>query len=299
MSQKTFPIVGGRVMRGTRLTSCGVPDWGDAAQIVSEGAVSVAVKANYDDGTEKQVTNFGGKKCVNLPASPELLNLEVDITFCDVDPDYYTLSTGMPKIIDPSTGDVVGFRVNRGVRPMDVAWALEVWTSAQGSVACDPGGDVPYGYLIWPFLSGAKVSDYTLEDNAVTFTVSSAITRDGSGWGIGPYLVVPDETAAAEMLWEAIEALDHQIILRTTIAPPLPTSGLIPLDDPDEPDATGATAGIPGAFTPAGGVRPGTLAGMAGITATPGTAWSTGQHVIVGDGSKAHWTGTAWAAGPA
>jgi hypothetical protein len=65
------------------------------------------------------------------------------------------------------------------------------------------------------------------------------------------------------------------------------------------PKATGATAGSPGTFTPAGAVAPANLAAMAGIVATPATAWTVGQHVILGDASHAHWTGTAWAAGNA
>lgn len=299
MSSKTFPLVGGHTVRGTVLDNCGVPAWGDKTQIVSDGIVSVAAKANYDDGTEKTLSNFRGKKCVNRPAEPELLNLELDITFCEVDPDFYTLVTGFPKIVDPATGDTIGFRVNRGVRPGDVRFALELWSDAQGSAGCDVPGEVPYGYLLWPFVSGAKVGDYTIEDSVVTFSATGMITRDGTGWGQGPYLVVPDDTSAAVEFYESLDALDHQIVVRTTIAPPLPTDGLIPLDDPDGASATGATAGIPGAFTPAGAVRPDNLAGMAGITATPLTAWTTGQFVYLGDGSKAHWTGAAWAAGVA
>jgi hypothetical protein len=63
--------------------------------------------------------------------------------------------------------------------------------------------------------------------------------------------------------------------------------------------ATGATAGTPGSFTPAGGGIPANLAGLTGITATPATAWTTGQHVILDDGTHAHWNSTAWVAGNA
>src|SRR5215471_8172690 len=62
--------------------------------------------------------------------------------------------------------------------------------------------------------------------------------------------------------------------------------------------ATGATAGTPGTFTPAGAQAPANLAAMTGLTASPATAWTTGQYVVLGDATSAHWTGTAWAAGP-
>ncbi|WP_327431416.1 phage tail tube protein [Streptomyces sp. NBC_01236] len=63
--------------------------------------------------------------------------------------------------------------------------------------------------------------------------------------------------------------------------------------------ATGATAGSPGSFTPEGATAPTTLAGMSSVIATPTTAWTTGQHVLLGDSSKAYWNGTAWVAGQA
>lgn len=64
------------------------------------------------------------------------------------------------------------------------------------------------------------------------------------------------------------------------------------------PPATGATAGIPGTYTPSGAALPANLAAMVGtVTASPTTAWTTGQYVNLADGSKAHWSGTAWTAG--
>lgn len=61
--------------------------------------------------------------------------------------------------------------------------------------------------------------------------------------------------------------------------------------------ATGATAGLPGTFTPAGATPPANLAAMTGIVANPATAWTTGQHVEMGNGQDANWNGTAWVAG--
>lgn len=65
------------------------------------------------------------------------------------------------------------------------------------------------------------------------------------------------------------------------------------------PAAEGATAGIPGAYTPSGAQPPYALADLTGIEADPATAWTTGQYVLLGDGSQASWNGTAWEAGAA
>lgn len=62
--------------------------------------------------------------------------------------------------------------------------------------------------------------------------------------------------------------------------------------------ATGATAGTPGSWTPAGAKVPATLAECPALTGQP--AWTTGQYAYLKDGtSQVHWNGTAWATGVA
>jgi len=63
--------------------------------------------------------------------------------------------------------------------------------------------------------------------------------------------------------------------------------------------ATGATAGTPGFYSPSGAQAPANLAALTGVTATPATAWATGQFVITADMLANHWGGAAWAAGKA
>lgn len=67
--------------------------------------------------------------------------------------------------------------------------------------------------------------------------------------------------------------------------------------------STGATAGIPGTWSPAGSQPPvGGAAAMTGITATPGTAWTTLQYVQTrtpGAAGEVTWSGTAWVGGRA
>lgn len=63
--------------------------------------------------------------------------------------------------------------------------------------------------------------------------------------------------------------------------------------------ATGATAGTPGTFTPEGAVPAANLAGLATVIASPLTAWTTGQRVVLGDNTAAYWDGDSWNAGSA
>lgn len=71
-----------------------------------------------------------------------------------------------------------------------------------------------------------------------------------------------------------------------------------PAGDPIEVVATTATAGVPGYFGPTGATPPADLAALqaSAITASPSTAWNAAEYVILGDASRATWSGTAWAA---
>lgn len=73
-------------------------------------------------------------------------------------------------------------------------------------------------------------------------------------------------------------------------------------DFPGMVAATGATAGIPGTWTPGGSTPPANAAGATsdGVTASPATAWTAGQYVqgsTAGTPGQMHWSGSAWVAG--
>lgn len=66
--------------------------------------------------------------------------------------------------------------------------------------------------------------------------------------------------------------------------------------------ATGATAGTPGTWTPAGSTAAATAtdATTRGVVASPATVWTTGQYVqgtTAGAPGEMYWSGTAWTAG--
>lgn len=73
------------------------------------------------------------------------------------------------------------------------------------------------------------------------------------------------------------------------------------LSDYEATPATGATAGTPGSWTPAGSTPPANLTALqaSAIVANPATPWTTGQYVALGDQSHAHWDGAAWTTGAA
>jgi len=98
-----------------------------------------------------------------------------------------------------------------------------------------------------------------------------------TAWATGQYVVLAD---SSEAYWDS-NSWEYGRKPGTTIT------------------ATSAVAGDPGHYLPSGAANPANLAGLSSVTASPTTAWTAGQFVNVGDGTKAHYTGSAWAAGEA
>lgn len=402
-ASKCFPLVRGRVMRATRLDACGRIADRACTSITTEGFVSVALTANIDEGEDISVPNAAGRTCVKDEADPVHNGYGVAITFCDVDPQLYAMMTNQSVVYD-LTGTAVGFRVNTGVKTGDANFALEVWSNVPGVACDDPNAAGSFGYTLLPYIKGGVLGDFTIENAAVSFTLTNAATKDGTAWGTGPYNVVPSvggtnevqtitttgvptggtftltaegETtspiaynATAAVVQSALLALtafstgdvtvtggpgpgtayvvtfgarygrrnvntisatasytggttpaiavttttpgvsptagplltslaskDHLHVQYTTVAPPEPDCDCLA----SGPAATGATAGVPATFTPVDSYPPETFANLTTqpITASPATAWTTGQYAVLGDGTKIYWNGTAWVKGTA
>lgn len=291
---KCFSLIRGNAMRVTALDGCGRLVSAGCSSVVSDGFVSVAYTAQTDTGDAINVKKANGKTCVNDTPAPTITGFGVEIAFCEVDPLLYTLLTGNPAIYD-TDGVAVGFAVDGDVDVSLTGFALEVWSSVPG-VACGASGG-SYGYTLSPFLQGGVIGDFTIENGAVTFTVTGAQTKTGNAWGQGPYDVVPDETGTAGPLLEPIPTSRFLHVQWTSIAPPEPGCSC----EANGVPATGATAGSPGTLTPADSYPPESFAALTAdpLTASPTTAWTTGQYIVLGDGTHSYWDGTAWVAGEA
>jgi hypothetical protein len=125
-------------------------------------------------------------------------------------------------------------------------FALELWAGSPGADVCsDPNAQGSFGYLLFPFIKGGIVGDFTIENGAATFTVSGSTTRDGNGWGVGPYDVLLDGATAAP-LPTPLDGSDHMLMVVTTVAPPEAECGTRPLLDPALPALTSVTGVVTG-----------------------------------------------------
>src|SRR5262245_18705348 len=283
----SFPLVRGRRMRVTRVGRCCDPLVGDDNQVVTDGFVSVALTANITTPEEITVTNANGQTCVRDPGCPEFNGYGVEITFCDVDPCLFSLVTGQPVVLD-AAGEAIGFRMNSDIDICGQGFALEVWMGVPG-VACgevEEGSD-PSGYLLLPCLQAGVIGDFTIENAAVNFTITGASTKDGNGWGTGPY--------ADTQLVDPLDANDHLYVAFTTTAPPDPTDGCAPVTPITTTPAvtsftptTGAIAG--GDVITITGVN---LTGSTGVTfgGTAGTAFTVNSPTSITVTTPAHTAG--------
>lgn len=117
-----------------------------------------------------------------------------------------------------------------------------------------------------------------------------------------PYFSTDGRTFGATAVDEEVSITDDRVAYEQSIAGTIRTpsvDGRGVVEDYEAVEATGATAGEPGSFTPEGSVTPADLAGLDGVTADPATAWTEGQYVELIDDSHAHWDGSAWVAGDA
>lgn len=292
MATKKLRSVKGRRVRFTALDECGAPDTGNACgSIVTSGFISVTWSDEVETGEEFTQKNAWGDFCIAEKDADRVKWTNVTISLCEIDPEILVMLGGAVPNMN-AQGDVVGAFFTRDPNPL--AWAIEVWTKKAGTDACAPGGGAPeWGYFAgFNVRNGMLDGDLTIENAPLALNLKGEMYGASEAWGVGPYGDNPLEN----VLGAPAGALRYVGI--TTVQPPDDTDGCIAILP-----ATGATAGIPGTWTPANAAPPHNLADLTDgdpvITASPATAWTAGQYVNLGDNSKAHWSGTAWVVGPA
>lgn len=298
MDQKCFSIVRGNVIRATRLDACGRIDDGPCASVVTDGFISIAYTSRVTESEAIVLTKANGKTCVNDAPPPKWEGWGVTGTFCEVNPLLFEMLTGQ-EVLYNAEGLPIGFNAEEGVNLAGRGVALELWSDVP-SDACDPddvNAQGAYGYSLLPFLQGGVLGDRTIENAGITFTIQGMNTRKGAAWAEGPYDVIIGEDGNPGPLLRPVTAKTHEMFFFTSVAPPEPGCSC----EASGPAATGATAGTPGTWTPVDSYAQANLAALqaSAVVASPATAWTTGQYVVLDDASEAHWDGDSWEEGRA
>jgi hypothetical protein len=247
----SFPLVRGRTMRVVKLNGCGQPITGpNSAMAVTSGFVSVALTANINEPEAIEVKNADGQTCVRDAGTAEFTGYNVDITFCNVMPCVFSMLTGQDVVTGYKNGTddtdpepVIGFTMDSARKASDSGFSLELWARSPSASGCDDSGNVvtadpdadPSGYLVLPFLKAGVIGDLTIENGAVSFVVSGAVTQDGNQWGKGLFNVLMENTGtkAAPVytpakLKDPLTKTDHLGVIYTTLKPPAETDGCVP-----------------------------------------------------------------------
>jgi hypothetical protein len=219
-------------MRATVLDAAGNVVYGQNSAIVTKGFITVAYTTVTQDGEAITVTNAAGEACVAESAVPTISGFTVEATFCEVDYRLFEMLTGNHVLLDDN-GAAIGFTETTSVDLATVNFALELWLGSK-----NPG---EYGYVLTPFLRGGIVGDVTIENAAITFTVTGLTTRGGSAWGKGPY-AVQSVAGVNAVLKDAVAATEHRRWLTTTVAPPTAYEGSIATLNPTGAALTSITA---------------------------------------------------------
>lgn len=227
MSTKCYAQVRGSVIRVTRLDACGNPDPGASAVVVSKRVSTVTIDEVTDSGTNVIERNFADEICIYDTAFDQILGYTAKIDLCGVDPDLVSLLTGQPVVVD-ANGDIVGFDATTGIDLDSFGFSIEVWSRIAGG-ACDASGNRPWGYTVLPFLKGGRVGGFSFENGAVKFTIDGAQTRDGNGWGVGPYDVDRDALGDPAPLNTALGVNTHYRNILVTLDPPAASCGAFAL----------------------------------------------------------------------
>lgn len=245
---KCLSFVKGRRIRVTKLDSCGRPIYGDDSQVVSKGFISVGFTANTTETDEINVTNAAGEVCVYEAAVTSLVGYGIEIQFCEVDPELFSLVTGQPVVLGADASTVVGFDVDTKIGLENSNFALELWVGSPAGDACSTvGAQGSYGYLLLPFLTGGILGDFTVENGSVTFTLTGANTKEGNAWGTGPYPVMLNNASPTPLPSRMATPVSTSTALRTMIvdvSPPTDACGARPVLDPTLPNLT-SIAGVP------------------------------------------------------
>lgn len=214
-------------MRATALDTCCTPVNNACGKVVTDGFVSAVLTSNNSDGTDITVRSANDKICVYSKGCPTMLELQVVLTLCKVNPELISLMTGQALVLDYA-GNAVGFRRASTV-DCTRRFALEMWAEVPGT-ACAGTPPVPqYAYYLIPCLRNAQITGDITIDAASAVTVEiTATTVVPAGWNTGPqtadnaYKVVPLDVANTPgYLLTPIGADQHDNPQLTTIAPPV------------------------------------------------------------------------------
>lgn len=286
----------GTWMRVTPLNVAGDIDAGKPV-LNSKGFITATFSPQFEQGDEITEKAADGSVCVSFKVDDSFTRVDFSLSLCDVDPEVTALLAGGNVILD-SDGGVLGYTSPVAGAKVGNPVAIEVWS--QAVIAGKPASDRPYWHWVFPYVKVRYEGDRELGN--------SRMMSEFTGQGVGNSALVGtglnSATAGDDYVIYREALINPFSYIRTTGQPdsqpllsgswPSVTGNITPYVAP-----TGVTAGTPGAFTPGSATIPYDLGDLQALGLSPGSAWTAGQYVVLGDATHAYWTGAAFASGEA
>jgi hypothetical protein len=264
----------------------GAPVAGDI-MYVTDNLVKIDFNPEMEAGQEITTKNAAGNICVAYRTPDTMKRLTLSVEVCVPDPELEVLLTGgdvFREGVAPD-GEVMGFSYPPLLAdPNPEGTSLEAWTRYVVDGAQPPSQ--PYMHWAFPMAKLTK-GNRTIDINAMG-NVYDGFAIENPNWGDGPdgSFTFPTDRVVQAMFTDQVPASQCGALA-------IPNQGVA---------ATGATAGVPGLWTPSGATPPADVASIGGVVAQPVTAWTTGQYVQTGTAGSAgegHWDGDSWEPGKA
>jgi len=244
--------------------------------------------------------------CISWKADDTLKRLTFNLSLCSPDPEAASLIAGGEVLCNPAGGEIIGFTSPPVGAVIGNPVAIEIWSIA--NIKGKPASGTPFWHWAFPYVKVRWEGDREFTNGALAnaFT-GQALGNEALADGTGLNPDMTDPTGTQDFVTYKCALVNPFSYVRAAQAPQLYgfdgpwTAGCV---DCATVRPTGATAGSPGAFTPTGSDPPTNLADLrattpSAIVASPTSAWTIGQHVVLADSSHAHWDGDSWEAGNA
>jgi hypothetical protein len=215
MTTQVLKSIKGKVVRLTRLDSCGDVVESSCTTLVTECFVSVTMTAEVEEGDEYLQKNAWGDFCINDKDVDRIKRVNVMVEFAEANPDALDIIANAQPVI--SSGDTIG--ATFGPNTQSDSFALEVWTKRTNPDNCD-GSNPEWGYFLVPFIKNGRLDgDVVIENGALTVSVMGQAFEAPASWDEGPYTDNP--------FVESFPAGDFFGMVVTDVQPPTVTDGCV------------------------------------------------------------------------
>lgn len=249
-----------QVVRFTLLDGCGRPQYGPCSSFVTDSFSQVEIASEIEEGEAFSAPKANGGSCVDTK-QPDRVRWDTwTLDMCMIDPELWGTINDNYRLLHDYLGGVAGWAEGYDIASSNAA-AIEMWVNVAAD-AVDLCDDPDAGAVdgLWFYFLAPKIGNWRRGDT-LTFAGEfnpiqlTGTTARGVRWGRGPYDVVLNGPNEPGPLLEPAQSTDRLLALVTTVPPPEPECGCLPLSNPaapainvvrDESDPSGRTLCVTG-----------------------------------------------------